>query len=98
MTSSSMPAGSPDRWRMQAIRPLTSRAARGKPRAMLRMFLFTSVVAIAACGGKKPATSTTTHDDHAMDGEHKGEHEGLPPTVTAFHDKLAPLWHADAGP
>ena len=30
-------------------------------------------------------------------GEH-GEHAELPPTVSAFHDVLAPAFHADPGP
>jgi hypothetical protein len=53
----------------------------------------------AACGGKdKPATTTTTQtSEHA---EHEGsgmEHENLTPELAAFHDLLAPRWHAEKG-
>jgi hypothetical protein len=36
------------------------------------------------------------HGEHGG-GEHAKEHANLPPTMTAFHDILAPLWHADEG-
>ena len=62
---------------------------------MMRSVLFSiAVLAAAACGGtSKPATTTTTEPA----GNPGGEHEGLPAEVGAFHDKLAPLWHADNG-
>ena len=67
-------------------------------------------LAIAGCGGSdgggaaEPVVPTT--DDHMHDGvdEHADHHEGeqsedhqLPPAMTAFHDIMAPLWHANEG-
>lgn len=49
--------------------------------------------AVAACGGKSaPKTSTVVHSD-----EMHAQHDGLPPEVAAFHDRLAPLYHAEPG-
>jgi hypothetical protein len=73
------------------------------------MKLFAAIllaVVVAACGGKSsPATTTTTTEghDHAGHEGHEGheehlEHPELTPEMTAFHDVLAPLWHAEAGP
>jgi hypothetical protein len=72
---------------------------------MIRNLTLALVLAAAACGGKKaaPATTTTTseqagpHEEHGSGGE-PGEHEGLTPELTKFHDLLAPLWHAAKGP
>ena len=37
-------------------------------------------------------------DDHAhAEGQHAQHEHDFPPTVTAFHDTMAPLWHAEAG-
>lgn len=63
---------------------------------MMRSVLF-SVAILAACGGKSaPATSTATSEPAGNhDGEH--HHHKFPTELGAFHDKLAPLWHADTG-
>ena len=61
---------------------------------MSRLLVLAFVVAALGCGGKsKPATSTVEHADH-MEG--KDHHAGQPAEVAAFHDRLAPLWHAEA--
>ncbi|MEZ4401150.1 MAG: hypothetical protein R3B06_14085 [Kofleriaceae bacterium] len=56
---------------------------------------------VAACGGKSK-TSSVEHADPMMhadgDGMMKEGHPTMPPAVNAFHDNLAPLWHAEAGP
>lgn len=60
-------------------------------------FLAVAFVLAAACGGKStPATSTIEHADHM--GQGHDEHGAMPPEVVAFHDRLAPLWHAAPGP
>ena len=65
---------------------------------MMRTVLLAIAVAAAtaACGGKsKPADSTVTSQPAGNPGE---EHEhSFPAEMGAFHDKLAPLWHADSG-
>ncbi len=40
-----------------------------------------------ACGGSQKGGET----------KHQAEHGPLPPAVNAFHELLAPLWHADPG-
>jgi hypothetical protein len=71
---------------------------------MIRNLTLLFVLAAAACGGKKtaPATTTTTTqpaEPHEHEGSGaRGEHEGMTPELTAFHDLLAPLWHAEKGP
>jgi hypothetical protein len=63
---------------------------------MMRSLLFSVAVVAAACGGKaQPATSTVSSEPA---GNHGGEHHhDFPAELGAFHDKLAPLWHADTG-
>jgi hypothetical protein len=71
------------------------------------------VATLAACGGAPPAPATPTgaeageHRHHDHDGKGKEEHDGKgkehddsaqPAPVRAFHEALAPLWHADKGP
>jgi hypothetical protein len=71
---------------------------------MTRTLTFALLLAAAACGGKgKAASGPTTSGgsaDHA--GDHQGGdeemHDSLSPEMKAFHDLLAPLWHADKGP
>jgi len=48
----------------------------------------------AACGSKQPTPTPATH------AETGGEHEmmNMPPEMKAFHDVLAPRWHAAKGP
>ena len=47
---------------------------------------------VAACGGSdKPATTTVTPEPA------KDEHAKLTPELDAFHETLAPRWHADKG-
>jgi hypothetical protein len=68
---------------------------------MTRIVLLSSIVlAAAACGGSsKPAATEPASGGGAMGaGGGEGEHEHhFPARVTAFHDRLAPLWHADPG-
>ena len=62
---------------------------------MMRSVLF-SVAIIAACGGKSaPATSTVSSEPAGNHGE--AHAHDFPAELGAFHDKLAPLWHADSG-
>lgn len=63
-------------------------------RALLLSFgLF---AAAAACGGKSaPATSSTATEPAGNPGE--AHAHDFPAEMDAFHDKLAPLWHADSG-
>jgi membrane-bound lytic murein transglycosylase B len=63
-----------------------------RKRRMLRTFAV--VVALAACGSKPPATSTTSSPAAHAD-EH---HADLPPALAKLHDVLAPRWHAAKGP
>ncbi|HUQ04493.1 MAG TPA: hypothetical protein VM261_18460 [Kofleriaceae bacterium] len=66
---------------------------------MMRSILLAITVAAAAsaCGGKsKPATSTDISQSQPA-GNPGEEHEhSFPAEMGAFHDKLAPLWHADS--
>lgn len=66
---------------------------------MIRIaFAAALALALAACGGKA-RTGTVEHVDTMAHAEHEaGEGDvDLPPTVAAFHDHLAPLWHMAAG-
>ena len=76
------------------------------PRAKAARMMRTLTVALlfslgltAACGGKDKGTSTTPGTGSAATGTAGGNaHEGLPPEMQAFHDVLAPRWHAAQGP
>jgi hypothetical protein len=57
---------------------------------------------IAGCGGSKPtnepleaARDSQKHDTPA--GKQPGGTAAMPPAITAFHDVLAPRWHAEKG-
>jgi hypothetical protein len=61
---------------------------------MKRFALLFVVVVTAACGGAdKPATTVVAPDP--VKEEH--EHPKLTPELDAFHEALAPRWHADKG-
>ena len=66
---------------------------------MLRMLLTASALTLAACGGASAihheAQPVTAAADKAHDEEHKKIAGG---PLDAFHDVLAPLWHAPDGP
>ncbi len=69
---------------------------------MTRILTFALLLLGAACGGKDKAPTTTTMA-HEGGEHHEGsgsgdEHENLTPELSAFHDLLAPHWHADKGP
>lgn len=53
-------------------------------------------VLLGACGSSQPAAETTPPPKA---DEHEGheEHGDMPAEVQAFHDVLAPLWHAPEG-
>lgn len=68
---------------------------------MMRSLLLSSILVLAAaCGGKSsPATSsTTTAGAGAGSGEAATHEHDFPPTIAAFHDQMAPLWHQEPGP
>jgi hypothetical protein len=66
---------------------------------MVRTLLVSTVLVAAACGAKRPATSTVASEPSApAKAPPAGDQPALLPAVTAFHDKLAPLWHAAPGP
>jgi hypothetical protein len=57
---------------------------------------------LAACGGSEaspaaPAAPPSRPPAAAGDGGEHGEHGALPPELAAFHDALAPRWHAEPG-
>jgi hypothetical protein len=72
---------------------------------VLSLSLVATLAALAACGGAPAAPATPTgaeageHRHHDHDGKGK-EHDdsAQPAPVRAFHEALAPLWHADKGP
>ena len=47
------------------------------------------VIVLAACGGKDSSSTTTTTPTKEKDGQ------VLTPELTAFHDTLSPIWHAE---
>ncbi len=54
----------------------------------------------AGCGSSEPATTTTPAsgaEPAAAHEQEKEEHHQLTPELKAFHDQLAPRWHADKG-
>ncbi|MBP8809867.1 MAG: hypothetical protein KBG48_08235 [Kofleriaceae bacterium] len=66
---------------------------------MSRLAVVSLFVLAAACGGK-PKTGSVEHaapmgPDHA--GRHEGGHPTMPAEVHGFHERLSPLWHAEAG-
>jgi len=65
------------------------------------MNLRTTAIALLllGCGSSEPAsTATTTPASKAAQPEHgKDEHHRLTPELQAFHDQLAPRWHAAKG-
>jgi hypothetical protein len=65
----------------------------------MRVILFSLlVVAAAACGNKSkgPETPEGGGEEHGNEEEHPMDHSALSPEMTAFHDRLAPLWHSEA--
>jgi hypothetical protein len=63
----------------------------------MKRIMFVAVV-MAACGGSEKAADKTTpmpEGEHGKD--HDKEHAKLTPELNAFHDVLAPRWHADPG-
>jgi len=60
---------------------------------------FVAVVSTVAvgCGHSNPP-AVAAHDEHGEHGEHKGDHPKLTGAPHAFHETLAPLWHAAKGP
>jgi len=60
---------------------------------------------LLACGSSPPApaTAATTSGASSQPGQREGhkqhheDHGDLPAPVRAFHDELAPLWHAEKG-
>ncbi len=74
---------------------------------MTRILTFALLLAAAGCGGKDKAagpTTTTPQPGTGSGAEHQGEDSGaagehgkLTPELNAFHDLLAPRWHAAAG-
>ena len=70
---------------------------------MSRTLTFALLICAAACGGKsRPAAAPATASEHAHEGSGSGamqeEHAGMPAELTAFHDLLAPHFHAADGP
>lgn len=65
---------------------------------MIRIVVVAAV--LAACGSKQPAPAAPAHTDTGMSGEHDmaSMEAGMSPEMKAFHDVLAPRWHADKGP
>jgi len=65
------------------------------------MNLCTTAIALlllVGCGSSDPATATATPAKEAAAPEHgKEEHHRLTPELQAFHDQLAPRWHAAKG-
>ncbi len=58
-------------------------------------------VAVAACGGKSQTTPEGAgggNERLAEGAEVEEKHPELTPELHAFHETLAPLWHAEAGP
>ena len=49
------------------------------------------ILLFLGCGGTEHPAE---HHESTGGGEH---HEALPPALDAFHEILAPLWHAEAG-
>lgn len=71
----------------------------------MRSILFAILIVAAGCGGKSaepttpaPAPEGGEHAGHGAEHEHEGGHPELTPEMHAFHDQLAPLWHAEPGP
>lgn len=65
---------------------------------------FAVVLATVACGGKAapssepdPAAAASAHAAHEGSSAMAHEHGAMAPTITAFHDILAPRWHAEKG-
>lgn len=67
---------------------------------MIRTLTFALLISAAACGGKdKGAPATPASHEHPGEGSGEMmEHENLSPEMKAFHDLLAPRWHAAKGP
>ena len=67
---------------------------------MIRTLTLALLISVG-CGGKDkaaPATTTTAHEHAGHEGGEGGEHAGMSPEMTRFHDLLRPLWHAEKGP
>jgi len=65
--------------------------------AVMKRILSALLISLAAaCGGSsEPAPAQPTPQPEAT-AAHE-DHSELPPAAAAFHDRLSPLWHADAG-
>ena len=62
-----------------------------------------SLALVAGCGGTQPQPDSTPPDNHAHHHHHEGgaahseaEHEKVHPTLDAFHDVFAPIWHTES--
>jgi hypothetical protein len=64
---------------------------------MTRFATLMCLLVAAACGSSEPAPGATTPAaGEAGEGQADHHHE-LTPELDAFHELLAPLWHADKG-
>ncbi len=64
----------------------------------MKRILITSLFLAACGGGSAPAPGPTEPAPTEHHEEGGGERRMLPAPLRAFHDVLAPLWHAEAGP
>jgi hypothetical protein len=56
------------------------------------------IALLAACGSKESTTPVGKAGSAAEAHSETGEHEmAMPPELEAFHDVLAPRWHAEKG-
>jgi hypothetical protein len=51
-----------------------------------------------ACGSKQTQETHEEHASHEEQGKHEEHEHNMPASLHAFHDVLAPLFHAPSGP
>ena len=66
-------------------------------RTALQLSLAAVLLVTAAGCASTPHGPPGEHGEHGK-GEHHEKHPPLPPAVKAYHEDLAPLWHAEKGP
>jgi hypothetical protein len=67
-----------------------------KANEMIRTLMLALVISVG-CGGKDKAAPGTTPAAGGHAEHEGGEHAGMSPEMTRFHDLLRPLWHAEKG-
>jgi hypothetical protein len=77
---------------------LTAREPSCESRDMSRNLTLALLICASGCGGTSKPAATTTEQQHEGSAAPEEEHAEMPAELAAFHDLLAPRFHAAEGP